>query len=357
MRTKRERLRESDRTIAEARQLAAAAELDVRRLQEAIDRVPAGIVVTDEDGRVVARNDRAAAPTGDRQADVLITAALDELVGRVAGRAGDGGVEETVTLHGPPPRTVRIAVDLLPAGGSLAVVEDLSERSRLDAVRRDFVANVGHELRTPVGALGVLADALEGEQDLTVVRRLAGRISAEVERASTMITELLDLNRLEAGGERASERVDIQSVIEGAVQRVAALAERRDVRIEVAPVPDRVVVIGDPAQLLSAVMNLLDNAINYSEAGTAVSVGAASSDGDVVVRVSDQGIGIPARDLDRNFERFYRVDRARARRTGGTGLGLAIVRHAVTNHGGTVEVTSVEGEGSTFTIRLPEAGR
>jgi len=240
--------------------------------------------------------------------------------------------------------------------GTVVLVDDVSELRRLEAVRRDFVANVSHEPRTPVGAMGVLAETLADELDPEVMRRLASRITGEAERAGRLIDGLLDLSRIEAAGVHGSRRVDLGTVVATAIERVRHLAEQQGVELVAPAGATDVAVQGDENQLVSAVVNLLENAVKYSDEGSAVEVSAGTpSPGSVEVVVRDRGIGIPARDLERIFERFYRVDRARSRETGGTGLGLSIVRHVATNHGGEVLVESQEGRGSTFTLRLPSS--
>jgi two-component system sensor histidine kinase SenX3 len=330
--------------LARAERLAA----DVGRLRAALDVLPIGVVVVDDKGVEAFRNRRAAAPVGDVGSDAIIAGALATLLSPPVA----GPRRKVVTLHGPPPRTVEVRAEPLPAGGAVAVVEDTSERTRLESVRRDFVANVNHELRTPVGALGLLAEAAQGETDPAVIGRLLTRMLTEVARAQELIEDLLDLSRIEHPGERACEWIDIGELFDAAVRRVQAVAERSQVAIDVAASCDS--VWGEPAELASAVGNLIDNAVKYSEAGTTVELGSRTDGLHVEVWVRDSGPGIPAKDLDRVFERFYRVDRARDRRTGGSGLGLSIVRHVAVNHGGDVHVESVEGEGSTFTLRLPQ---
>ncbi|MCB1017231.1 MAG: sensor histidine kinase, partial [Acidimicrobiales bacterium] len=216
---------------------------------------------------------------------------------------------------------------------------------------RDFVANISHELKTPVGALALLAEALiaADEEDR---ERLARRMLTEAHRVGNTIDDLLSLSRIEADQGAEWEPVAVDAVIHEAASRARSAAEQRGIRIETPTTPP-IAVVGDLRQLVSAVFNLLDNAVKYSDPGSAVVVGARQSGNWVELVVSDHGPGIPARDLERIFERFYRVDRARSRETGGTGLGLAIVRHVANNHGGVVSVDSREGEGSTFTLRLP----
>jgi two-component system sensor histidine kinase SenX3 len=319
-------------------------------LRQALEALPVGVVVEDGSRRTIASNRLARSPLGEVAGDALAGAALNRaMVQARMGRAGS----EALDLHGPRARRLEVTASPLEDGGVVAVLVDATERRRLDAVRRDFVANVNHELRTPIGALGVLADALSGEQDPATLERLAGRISTEVERARALIEDLLDFSRVEADHQRTPERVAIADVVEIATARVSARAEQKGVHLDLPEAEGLPTLDGDREQLIMAVANLVDNAVKYSEAGTTVRVTASPEDGAVVISVSDQGIGIPARDLDRIFERFYRVDAARDRRTGGTGLGLAIVRHVAANHGGTVSVRSQEGVGSTFTLQLP----
>jgi two-component system, OmpR family, sensor histidine kinase SenX3 len=201
----------------------------------------------------------------------------------------------------------------------------------------------------------VLAEAISEEDDLEVVHRLANKMVDEAHRAATSIDDLLELSRIELGGQAVRDPVDIQDVLRSAVIRSLAAAEQRDIRIDLDEPQDTITVLGDRRQLVSAVSNLIDNAVKYSESGAEVFVSSSVDRGTVGLHVMDRGIGIPAKDLDRIFERFYRVDRARSRDTGGTGLGLAIVRHVATNHEGEVHVTSIEGEGSTFTLTIPVA--
>jgi two-component system, OmpR family, sensor histidine kinase SenX3 len=357
---RRHRTDEADRALRDARQTAADALAETVRLRRALDALTPAIVIHDAKGQLVLRNRQHADLDANRHVSALVAAAVDQLV--TTAQEGRSATQ-TLELHGPPPRTLDISAAPLGTGelplGTIAIVEDISERRRLESVRKDFAANVSHELRTPIGALGVLAETLVDEDDPEVVRRLARHIMSEAERAGRLIEDLLDLSRIEAGGILVETTVDIAAVVTTAAERVAAPAAKREVNVRVVRPDWAPTVLGDERQLVSAVVNLLDNAVKYSEPGSVVEV-EIESRGDrrwVVVSVRDQGIGIPARDLERIFERFYRVDRARSRETGGTGLGLSIVRHVATNHGGTVGVVSREGEGSTFTLRLPRAGR
>jgi two-component system sensor histidine kinase SenX3 len=325
----------------------------IRRLAGALDAVSHGVVVCDPAGREVFRNRAAARFAGSRQGAALVERAVQEQLR--AGRAGTAQ-PRVLELYGPPPVALAIsAVPLEQPGGTgaVAVVDDVSERRRLEGVRRDFVANMGHELKTPVGALGLLADAISSEDDPAVTRRLADRMAGEAVRVGRIVDDLLDLSRIEAEEVPRREPVPVHLVVAEAVERARPLAGARRITIDTAGVSQAHTVSGDRRQLVSAVENLLDNACKYSDDGSTVEIRSRAAGAAVEVDVQDSGIGIPARDLERVFERFYRVDPARSRQTGGTGLGLSIVRHVAGNHGGDVRVVSREGEGSTFTLRLP----
>jgi two-component system sensor histidine kinase SenX3 len=315
-----------------------------------LDALPLGVVVVGVDGQEVFRNRAAAEVTGMRHVDVLVEEVIERLV-RLAS-IGQLGSEQ-IELAGPPQRVLDVWVTPLPEGGSIATIDDITERWMLDQVRTDFVANVSHELKTPVGAISVLAETIEGETEDELVLRLVRRMIIESERMSRTIDELLELSRIEMGGEMLSAPVDLNDVVSEAIDRAQPLATRQGVAIEFEKSMNAPLMNGDHFQLVSAVSNIVDNAVKYSDKGDLVAVSVTSTDGAVEVQVTDQGIGIPMGSLERIFERFYRVDRARSRGTGGTGLGLSIVRHVVTNHGGEVNVRSREGEGSTFILRFP----
>ena len=352
-----ERLAEAERRSAEAEQQAARAAAEAARLRQAIEALPHAVVVCDVAGDVVMRSRRSLHLEGGRHAAALVERAVEEVV--VAG-GGVRPVTQTLELLGPPPQTLQVTATPVGATdrplGTVVLVDDVSELRRLEAVRRDFVANVSHELRTPVGAMGVLAETLAEEGDPAVMRRLAERITTEAERAGRLIEGLLDLSLIEAGEVHRS-RLDVGAVVDAAIERVGPFADQLGVDVVVVPGPGEgeraPTVEGDESQLVSAVANLLENAVKYSDDKSPVEVETAVDGGWVRIAVRDHGVGIPAKDLERIFERFYRVDRARSRDTGGTGLGLSIVRHVATNHGGEVLVESQEGLGSTFTLRLP----
>ncbi|MFD1714563.1 sensor histidine kinase [Amnibacterium flavum] len=239
----------------------------------------------------------------------------------------------------------------------LVLVDDTTESRRLEEVRRDFMANISHELKTPIGAIGLLAEALvSAADDPATVSRFAGRLMTEAARLSNITREIIELSRLQATDALSEPKViDIDYVVASAIEQSTVAADAK--KIEVARGgAKKARVYGDESLLLVAVHNLVTNAIKYSPEGSRVGVGVRATDDEIVeIAVTDQGIGIDEDDLDRVFERFYRVDPARSRDTGGTGLGLSIVKHVVQNHGGEVRVWSQRGRGSTFTIRLPEA--
>ncbi len=286
---------------------------------------------------------------------------IPELLALVGAVRRDGVIrEEDLDLRRPPLGKgllqARVRVAALSPTAALVLVEDLSEAKRIDAVRRDFVANVSHELKTPVGALSLLAEAVQSaSDDPDAVQRFSARMQVESQRLSNLVNDLIDLSRLQSGDPlKGSERVEVDRVVSEALDATKLLANAREIDVVVGD-PSHATVLGDEAQLVMALRNLLTNAVAYSPPRTRVAVAARVSAGAVEVSVTDQGIGIPADELSRIFERFYRVDPARSRITGGTGLGLAIVKHVCANHGGECTVWSVEGEGSTFTLRLPLA--
>jgi two-component system, OmpR family, sensor histidine kinase SenX3 len=254
---------------------------------------------------------------------------------------------------------IAVSAQIAPLIGSdcvAMVLEDVTEARRLEAVRRDFVANVSHELKTPIGALTLLAEAVQdAADDPEAIRRFAERMQREGTRLGRLVAELIELSRLQGAEPLPSPTVvSVDAVVAEAVDRTRLAAESAGI-VVVAGGQRGLTVRGNESQLVTALVNLVDNAVAYSPAGTRVAVGTRGLPGRVDISVSDQGIGIPEGDLERVFERFFRSDPARSRATGGTGLGLAIVKHIATNHGGEVGVWSIEGSGSTFTLRLPAA--
>ncbi|HEU4674579.1 MAG TPA: ATP-binding protein [Motilibacteraceae bacterium] len=322
---------------------------------DVLDVLRSAAVVLDSSDRVL-RASEVARQLGIVRGDVLAPEALLALA-RLVRRDGEVREVELDVPRGPLGSEMTVVVArVAPLGHDLVLVlaDDRTESLRLEAVRRDFVANVSHELKTPVGALALLAETVTAaSDDPDAVRRFAGRMQREAERLSTLIQDIIDLSRLQGQDALAEPHpVELDHVVVDAVDAVRLAAQAKDIRI-VTGGDSGATVLGDEQLLVTALRNLVDNAVNYSPEGTRVAVSVRRVADVVEVSVTDQGIGIPERDLERIFERFYRVDPARSRATGGTGLGLSIVKHVVANHGGELSVWSVEGAGSTFTMRLP----
>lgn len=256
-------------------------------------------------------------------------------------------------------RELAIRAVQLEAGMVIVIADDLTAQARADEIKRDFTANVSHELKTPVGALQVLSEAvMEAADDPESVRHFANRMSQSATRLSELVRQIIELSRLQSNDPLAKPMiVEVDEVTTSAMNQCKELAEDRHVHMSTAGTRG-LQVLGDPTQLTSALTNLIQNAINYSDEGSRIAVStrlvSASDDELVEISVADNGIGIEPEEMDRIFERFYRIDYARSRETGGTGLGLSIVKHVMNAHGGTVNVWSKLGQGSTFTMRLPK---
>ncbi|MHB2027643.1 MAG: sensor histidine kinase [Acidimicrobiales bacterium] len=335
------------------------------RLRRSLDTLPLGLVLCDEAGGVIFRNVQAENLMANRYGDAIAAQAVTDVL---ADGWSSGVAERTIDIYGPPRRTLTIRATVIDDGrrslGVLAVIEDVSERRRLEDIRRDFIANVSHELKTPMGALGLLAETLQFERDPAVAQRLAQRINSEAFRVNRIIEDLLDLSRIEGEGSPSREPIAMSLIVADAIERIRTSAEQHNVAINFEEPETNPVVLGDRRQLTSAVHALLENAVVYSPRDGTVEIAITradstlNNDGESVgpfvhVAIHDHGVGIPSKDLERIFERFYRVDPGRARETGGTGLGLSIVRHVAQNHGGSILVDSREGDGSTFTLELP----
>ncbi|MDQ0000226.1 two-component system sensor histidine kinase SenX3 [Pseudarthrobacter sulfonivorans] len=283
-----------------------------------------------------------------------------ELLDMTAGVRRDGVIlEKKLELpRGPLGQgtiVVQVRAAMLGEEYILLLADDRTEITRTEEIRNDFVANVSHELKTPVGAISLLAEALESSaDDEEAVRRFAKRMHKESGRLAALVQDIIELSRLQgASVSQEGTAVDINAVIAEAVDRSQLPAESKKIQIVVGERVDAT-VFGDRDLLVTALRNLIDNAIRYSPENTRVGVGVRAKDGLIAVSVTDQGEGMTPEDQERVFERFYRVDSARSRHTGGTGLGLSIVKHVASNHGGEVTLWSRPGQGSTFTLRLPE---
>jgi len=339
-----------DTTVAVASEAQSAHSL----LEEALAAVPQGVVVGNDQGAVVFQNAPAAALL---HADAGASAARETVL-RLLATAADGTPDNAAAeIDGPPPRTLHLEAyplhDEQRTLGGIVVIEDQSRQNRHEAARREFVENIGQELKRPVGALGLLAETLAAEKDPAVVARLSRRLQNEAQRVSRVVDDLMLLSRMDAEEHPAPEAVPVHLIVAQAAERVRAAAQDKDMTVNFGEPAQRLTVMGERREFVAAIYNLLDNAVKYSPARSVVEV-RGRQDGDwVEISVKDTGIGIPEADLEHIFERFYRVEGARSRHVGGTGLGLAIVRHVVGLHRGEVRVESEEGEGSTFVVRLP----
>ncbi|WP_086821981.1 cell wall metabolism sensor histidine kinase WalK [Allokutzneria sp. NRRL B-24872] len=331
------------------------AELTVADLvQRVVHSAHNGVAVINRFGAVVVHNPRSVELgfVRDNRPDLRAEKAAEQAI--ATGEPVEVDLTPLDNRVGRQPAAV--LAEVRPLGDGFAVVDaaDQSEAVRLEATRRDFVANVSHELKTPVGALALLAEAvLDAVDDPVEVRRFSGKILREATRLGTLVTELIALSRL-TGAEALPELevLEVDDVVDEALGRSRLAAESAGIEITV----DRqsgLLVDGDRTLLVTALTNLIDNAVSYSEPGSPVSLSRRFADGTVEIAVTDRGTGIAPEHQERVFERFYRADPARSRATGGTGLGLAIVKHVAANHGGEVRLWSKPGTGSTFTLRIP----
>ena len=330
-------------------------------LERIVELSPQGIVVVDAFRDVVFVNDRA------RHGELALVhdRLLDDRAWAAAQHTLETGENTEVDLTPAPKRaaagrsglSVRGHVRLLTDNDrrfAVVFVDDQSDHARVEATRRDFVANVSHELKTPVGAIGVLAEAiLESAEDPDTVRRFGVKVLAESKRLADMVGELIELSRLQ-GAEKLPDldSVDVDSVVAEAISRNKLAADNADISVT-ADAPSGLQVLGNAPLLATALANLISNAIAYSPQGSTVSVSKRRRGAYVEIAVTDRGIGIAKADQERVFERFFRVDKARSRATGGTGLGLAIVKHVAANHNGSIRLWSQLGTGSTFTLSIP----
>ena len=328
---------------------AKAPEDQLERFMDALDLLPIGIVIVDLKLNRRVRNNAAAAMTGVRYVDILVDQAVDAMIDEIKVAKSGNRILEAVA---GTTRYFKISGQAMDDQRGIVTVEDITEKSRINTVQTDFVANLSHELKTPIGAVAALADSLSGETETEVVWRLAERIVTESHRMSRIVDDLLDLSRVEFGGTEEWTDIDLATVLVEVVSTNQYAAKRQGLGLSLTGSAE-LLVRGDRSQLISVFSNLVDNAIKYSEIGGIVNVSSTIKGEEIMVSVTDHGIGIAERDQKRIFERFYRVDKARSRATGGTGLGLSIVRHIVLEHGGAIDIRSEEGVGSTFTVRLP----
>ena len=321
------------------------------QLLKAFDLLPIGVVISRGPNGELLRNRIATEMTGVRHVDILVDEAVVALVKETI---EIGEQNKSMQVAGPPDRFFQLQSQRLNDDGVVVTIEDTTDRVRIDTVRTDFVANLSHELKTPIGGIAALGDTMVDETDPVVMKQLAERIVRESFRMAGIVNDLLDLSRIEFGRSSEWERIEMNGVIKEVVALSQDNARRHKVEL-VTSGNFAADVFGDRSQLVSAFSNLVENAVKYSDEDRLVKIIGDVRVDDLTVAIVDQGLGIAPKDHERIFERFYRVDRARSRSTGGTGLGLSIVRHVVDNHGGKIELKSNEGEGATFTVVLPRS--
>ena len=313
-----------------------------------LDTIPLGIVIANKSGAIVFRNNTA---------DAIVDSWTDGVVGRKVLECLQKSIRgipsaEQVRTSDSPPKIIEVITETLEIEkqitGAVSILTDVTELIRTESMRRDFVANVSHELKTPIGAV-----SLSQEDDPDTTLRLAKRLEAEAQRLGRIVDDILDLSRIEGQAIEAPDVVELNEVVNEVVDRLSTFASRK--KVEIKTKLNANTVEGDRLQLISLVHNIIENAVKYSEENSQVEVTLdfSKDSSTVCLNVVDSGIGIPEIELERVFERFYRVDRARSRQSGGTGLGLSIVRNIATRHGGSVKIDSVEGEGTTVTVDLP----
>lgn len=319
------------------------------QLIDAFDLLPIGVVISRDQSGDLLKNRIATEMTGVRHVDILVDEAVVALVKETI---AIGEQNKSMQVAGPPDRFFQLNSQRLNKEGVVVIIEDTTDRVRIDTVRTDFVANLSHELKTPIGGIAALGDTMVDETDPVVMKQLAERIVRESFRMAGIVNDLLDLSRIEFGRSTEWERIDMDSVVREVVALFQDSARHNNIELIMSG-NFAVEVFGDRSQLVSAFSNLIENAIKFSDENRLVKIIGNIGADNMSIAIVDQGLGIAPKDHERIFERFYRVDRARSRSTGGTGLGLSIVRHVVDNHGGKIEVKSTEGEGATFTVYLP----
>ena len=331
-------------------------EAEPRRAEQMLERMAEGVLLLDPDMRPTFAN-RSARTLLGLQAQALPTRLSSQEIAKVARRAGEGseGAESEIEVFFPRRLALRVQASRLDDAGSVMVVLlDVTEERKTQRIRREFVAHASHELKSPVASLQTLAEAVTQAlpDDTETATRFAGRLVKESGRLAKLVDDLLDLSRLEDPTRIPDEPCDLAEVVQREIAHADAFAQRSELKFT-ADIEGSLVMRGDPQQLSLLVRNLLENAIQYTPAHGSVRVTARRNGAEVVLEVKDNGPGIPSEARSRIFERFYRLDKGRARDRGGTGLGLAIVKHVAEVHQGTIELDSELGEGSTFRVRLP----
>ena len=337
-----------------------------RRLSSSLETLNYGIAIYDQNNETIFKNPYADTFLTGLHSDALVADAVDDMfLSRVRHEIIEREVDIYTTPHPASPLTSRkktyylILQTLYAEGkdiGSILSIDDISEQERLEAIRRDFVSNISHELKTPIGAIALLAETIEDEPDPKIVKNFLPKIIKETDRLTDTIDDLLTLSRIEHGSREHFSEIDLLRPIMQAQDRVLTFAAQKNLEVNVILPEDSPTIFGDAIQLTSAFYNLLENSVKYSKRGGGKTTIKVENIGDIVqLSFSDNGIGIPTKDQDRIFERFYCVDRSHS--GSGVGLGLAIVRHVVVNHEGLISVQSHEGVGTTFTIQLPNSNK
>ena len=337
-----------------------------RRLSSSLETLNYGIAIYDQNNETIFKNPFADTFLTGLHSDALVADAVDDMfLSRVSHEIIEREVDIYTTPHPASPLTSRkktyylILQTLYAEGkdiGSILSIDDISEQERLEAIRRDFVSNISHELKTPIGAIALLAETIEDEPDPKIVKSFLPKIIKETDRLTDTIDDLLTLSRIEHGSREHFSEIDLLRPIMQAQDRVLTFAAQKNLEVNVILPEDSPTIFGDAIQLTSAFYNLLENSVKYSKRGGGKTTIKVENIGDIVqLSFSDNGIGIPTKDQDRIFERFYCVDRSHS--GSGVGLGLAIVRHVVVNHEGLISVQSHEGVGTTFTIQLPNSNK
>ena len=352
------RARERDRSPSVAALFDGVADPDaVDGERRMLAMLGESVIITDVHGNVIVSNTAAA------EHGLVFDGRLtdDGVRGLIASAVeGHEPVHADIELDGgPQARHIGVTAQPISACRVAVVCADTGYRRNVDRMRRDFVTNVSHELKTPVGAIMLLSETIaDAGDDVEMIRHFAGRIGMEAQRLDGLVRRLIELGRMSNPGERPKQTVDARDLVHGAIAdtEVTAAARHTDVRMRDGAVDRPLAVCVDATAVHIALKNLVENAINYSPEHSDVTVDVTQADGHVRIRVIDHGVGIPSPLQGRIFERFYRVDPARSRLTGGTGLGLSIANHHIRANGGTIEVWSKPGEGSTFTVALPLAG-
>jgi signal transduction histidine kinase len=343
---------------------SSGAQRERSQLAGALQAAASGVVITDDHGVITFANQAADQYLDARQGEAVAEVRLREAIEQAILQRG--AVEVEVELYTPTRRILEINALPLDFGvqsvGAVAYISEVTEQRRVDAMRKDFIANVSHELKTPLAALAALAETIaDNLDDPEIAKRMADRLNGEANRLSSLVSDILDLSQAEALAGH-SEAVQASTLVTAVGEDMTPNAREAGVELIVESPPAEASVSGDRRQLKSMLSNLIENAIKYSDpvpgqAPPRVWLRTSMTDDSVLFEVEDEGIGIPEGHIDRVFERFYRIDRARSRSTGGTGLGLSIVRHVARNHRGDVAVRSTLGEGTTFTVTLPRWGR